>query len=242
MENYSDDFKVDATQQEPFGVLNLRPQLRKQEEITNESMASDDPFAEIEQSFEKVSLQGDISREQRAQLSQRLQELMEEARNSANEKFCVILFDEILLLLKIGSNLRTKFVELNGLILTLEILEGCVNEKLAHVLLQILDYLVQSDETILFKMGLFCGVTIVSRFFSTHFEFSLRQQVAVLLDHFCQSTSTVLQMFLSCGGFEHLAQMIQSDYKTCNRLVDIGVYGLWRVISSQVSSLLTQAS
>ena len=60
-------------------------------------------------------------------------------------------------------------------------------------------------------------------------------EAAAFVRQMYQTSTTTLQMFVSCGGLHVLADFLDEDYDTSRELVLIGVNGIWNVFELQVS-------
>lgn len=81
------------------------------------------------------------------------------------------------------------------------------------------------------------GIPIISKFAQKKYSREIKLEAAAFVRQVYQTSTLTLQMFISCGGLNVLAEFLEEDLDTERDLVLIGVNGVWSVFELQVCTV-----
>ena len=197
----------------------------------------DDPFAQLEESFDAMDLETNVARDKYARLCTLVEGLVGSLKLSQPEDYLAEIVDQLMQVLYESPDIKNVIISAHGMLPILEILETCTRPPIILRLLKIVNLIlldnVETQENLCF-VG---GIPIITRFAEKRYSSDIRLEAAAFVRQMYQTSTLTLQMFVSCGGLNVLVEFLEEDYEAERDLVLIGVNGVWSVFELQVGSL-----
>ena len=198
-----------------------------------EEEEDDDPFAELEESFDAMDLETNVARDKHARLCTLVEGLVSSLKINQPEDELAEIVDQLMQVLYESPDVKSVIISAHGMLPILEILETCNRPHIILRLLKIVNMLlldnVETQENLCF-VG---GIPIVTRFAQKRYSSDIRLEAAAFVRQMYQTSTLTLQMFVSCGGLNVLVDFLEEDYEAEKDLVLIGVNGIWNVFELQ---------
>ncbi|BFZ61723.1 Protein kinase of the Mitotic Exit Network [Saitoella coloradoensis] len=221
--------KVTSSDKEDLKLLTKLSDKSRLGDNTDE----DDPFAEIDEELDAMSLDANIARDKYAKLCSRIEQLTVSLRTDEAELVLVAICEELLGIFEDNPALTANFMLAHGLLPVLDILEVCKRRDLIHRLLNILNMVIADAPEAQENLCFVGGISVINKFCSKKYANDIRLEAALIVQCIMQTSTLSLQMFVSCRGLDVLVGFLEEDYETLKELVWIGVNGIWSVFALQ---------
>ena len=193
----------------------------------------DDPFAQLEEGFDEVDLEANVTREKFARICTSVEALVGSLKVSQSEDVLAELCEELLGIVTELPETKTVIVDAHGMLPLLEILETCRRRDIILDLLKVINSIVLLDVEKQENVCFLGGVSIITKYASRKYPNDIRVEAASFVEAMCYSSTLGLQMFVSAGGLKVLVEFLEEDYEDERRLVLIGVNGVSCVFDCQ---------
>ena len=134
------------------------------------------------------------------------------------------------------SETKSIIISAHGVLPILEILEDCKRLDVVLNLLKIINAIIHNDEEVQENLCFVGGIPKINKFASNKFPKEIRLEAAAFVRQMYQTSTLILQMFVSAGGLSVLVDFLEDDYDDDRELVLIGVNGIWSVFALQGST------
>ncbi|KAK5073982.1 Protein kinase of the Mitotic Exit Network [Lithohypha guttulata] len=197
----------------------------------------DDPFASLEEGLPEGDLESNIARDKHARMRNEVEMLVGQLKVVGNEEDALLqILEELIHCFEHFSETKSVIVSAHGLLPMLEILEDCTRFDIILNLLNIINTIIYSDEDVQENLCFVGGIPKILVFASKQFPREIRLEAAAFVRQMYQTTTLILQMFVSAGGLNVLVDFLEDDYDEDRELVLIGVNGIWSVFELQGST------
>lgn len=193
----------------------------------------DDPFAQLEESFDELDLETNIARDKHARLCTLVEGLVGSLKVTQGEDYLADVTDQLMQVLYESPDVKTVIVSSHGMLPILEILEASKRPDTVLRLLKIVNMLLLDNVEIQENLCFVGGIPIITRFAQKRYSSDIRLEAAAFVRQMFQTSTLTLQMFVSCGGLNVLVDFLEEDYEAERDLVLIGVNGIWSVFELQ---------
>lgn len=193
----------------------------------------DDPFAQLEESFDAMDLETNVARDKHARMCTLVEGLISSLKTTQPEEFLTDIVDQLMQVLYESPDMKIVVISAHGMLPILEILETCNRPNTILRLLKIVNVLLLDNVEIQENLCFVGGIPIITRFAQKRYSSDIRLEAAAFVRMMYQTSTLTLQMFVSCGGLNVLVEFLEEDYEVERDLVLIGVNGVWSVFELQ---------
>jgi serine/threonine protein kinase len=202
----------------------------------DEESDEDDPFAELEEGLPEVDLESNIARDKQARLRADVEMLVGQLKVSQDDDALLHISEELMNCFSLFSETKSIIISAHGVLPMLEILEDCKRLDVVLNLLKIINAIIHNDEEVQENVCFVGGIPKINKFASNKFPKEIRLEAATFVRQMYQTSTLILQMFVSAGGLTVLVDFLEDDYDDDRELVLIGVNGIWSVFELQGST------
>ncbi|KPI37627.1 Cytokinesis protein sepH [Cyphellophora attinorum] len=199
----------------------------------DEESDEDDPFAELEEGLPEVDLESNIARDKQARLRADVEMLVGQLKVSQDDDALLHISEELMNCFSLFSETKSIIISAHGVLPMLEILEDCKRLDVVLNLLKIINAIIHNDEEVQENVCFVGGIPKINKFASNKFPKEIRLEAAAFVRQMYQTSTLILQMFVSAGGLTVLVDFLEDDYDDDRELVLIGVNGIWSVFELQ---------
>lgn len=193
----------------------------------------DDPFASLEEGLPEGDLESNIARDKHARMRNDVEALVGQLKIIRDEDDSLFqISEELMACFEHFSETKSVIVSTHGLLPMLEILEDCTRFEIILNLLKIINAIIFEDEEVQENLCFVGGIPKILTFASKQYPREVRLEAAAFCRQMYQTSTLILQMFVSAGGLTVLVDFLEDDYE----LVLIGVNGIWSVFALQGST------
>ncbi|KAJ9494804.1 Protein kinase of the Mitotic Exit Network [Exophiala xenobiotica] len=196
----------------------------------------DDPFAQLEEGLPEVDLESNIARDKHARLRTEVEALVGQLKVMQDDDALLQISEDLMNFFDLFSETKSVIVSAHGVLPILEILEDCMRLDVVLNLLKIVNALIFNDEDVQENLCFVGGIPKINKFASKKFPREIRLEAAAFVRQMYQTSTLILQMFVSAGGLTVLVDFLEDDYDDDRELVLIGVNGIWSVFELQGST------
>ncbi|KAL9006425.1 MAG: hypothetical protein Q9188_000830 [Gyalolechia gomerana] len=214
------------------GTLMLNSKLSNNSWLGDED-DDDDPFAQLEESFDEMDLDANVARDKYARLCTQVEGLVGSLKVSQADDTLAVLSEQLLEVLCDLPETKNVIISAHGMLPILEILETCRHRDIIFNLLRIVNAIIFGDVEIQENLCFVGGIPIITQFASKRYSSEIRLEAAAFVRQMFQTSTLTLQMFVSAGGLKVLVEFLEEDYEEERDLVLIGVNGVWSVFELQ---------
>lgn len=193
----------------------------------------DDPFAQLEETFDQLDLESNIARDKHARLCTLVEGLVSSLKVTQGEDYLADIADQLIQVLYESPDVKSVIVSSHGMLPILEILDSSKRPDTVLRLLKIVNMLLLDNVEIQENLCFVGGIPIITRFAQKKYSSDIRLEAAAFVRQMFQTSTLTLQMFVSCGGLNVLVDFLEEDYEAERDLVLIGVNGIWSVFELQ---------
>lgn len=193
----------------------------------------DDPFAQLEESFDALDLETNVARDKHARLCTLVEGLVGSLKLSQPEDILAEIVDQLMQVLFESPDMKSIVISSHGMLPMLEILETCNRPHIILRLLKIVNMIILDNVEIQENLCFVGGIPVITRFAQKKYSSDIRLEAAAFVRQMYQTSTLTLQMFVSCGGLNVLVEFLEEDYEAERDLVLIGVNGVWSVFELQ---------
>ena len=193
----------------------------------------DDPFAQLEESFDEMDLEANLARDKHARLCTQVEGLVGSLKISQEDDILADISEQLLEVLCDLPETKSVIISAHGMLPILEILETCRHRGIIFHLLQIVNNIIYDDVEIQENLCFVGGIPIITQFTSKRYSSEIRLEAAAFVRQMFQTSTLTLQMFVSAGGLKVLVEFLEEDFEEERDLVLIGVNGVWSVFELQ---------
>ncbi|KAK5958792.1 Protein kinase of the Mitotic Exit Network [Knufia fluminis] len=225
-----------SSESDPFLTLNSK--VSSQSWLGDDG-EEDDPFAQLEEGLPEGDLESNIARDKHARMRNEVEVLVGQLKIAGDEEDALYqISDELINCFEHFSETKSVIVSAHGLLPMLEILEDCTSLRFDIVLnlLRIINTIIYGDEDVQENLCFVGGIPKILTFASKQFPREIRLEAAAFVRQMYQTSTLILQMFVSAGGLNTLVDFLEDDYDDDRELVLIGVNGIWSVFELQGST------
>lgn len=196
----------------------------------------DDPFAQLEEGLPEVDLESNIARDKHARLRTDVEALVGQLKVMQDDDALLQISEDLMNFFDIFSETKSVITSAHGVLPILEILEDCMRLDIVLNLLKIVNAIIFNDEEVQENLCFVGGIPKINKFASKKFPREIRLEAAAFVRQMYQTSTLILQMFVSAGGLTVLVDFLEDDYDDDRELVLIGVNGIWSVFELQGST------
>ncbi|KIW85766.1 hypothetical protein Z517_01158 [Fonsecaea pedrosoi CBS 271.37] len=196
----------------------------------------DDPFAQLEEGLPEVDLESNIARDKHARLRTDVEVLVGQLKVLQDDDALLQISEDLMNFFDLFSDTKNVIISAHGLLPILEILEDCMRLDIVLNLLKIVNAIIFNDEEVQENLCFVGGIPKINKFASKKFPREIRLEAAAFVRQMYQTSTLILQMFVSAGGLTVLVDFLEDDYDDDRELVLIGVNGIWSVFELQGST------
>ncbi|OAP60781.1 hypothetical protein AYL99_05783 [Fonsecaea erecta] len=196
----------------------------------------DDPFAQLEEGLPEVDLESNIARDKHARLRTDVEVLVGQLKVMQDDDALLQISEDLMNFFDLFSDTKSVIISAHGLLPILEILEDCMRLDIVLNLLKIVNAIIFNDEEVQENLCFVGGIPKINKFASKKFPREIRLEAAAFVRQMYQTSTLILQMFVSAGGLTVLVDFLEDDYDDDRELVLIGVNGIWSVFELQGST------
>ncbi|KAF1986657.1 hypothetical protein K402DRAFT_463567 [Aulographum hederae CBS 113979] len=241
-EDFSDIFGKDGTAlpltdsdsgSERSTVMMLHSKVWGSSSWLGDDEDEDDPFAQLEESFDQMDLEINVARDRHARLCTLVEGLIGSLKITCPDDILDDVSDQLMQVLVESPELKSVIISSHGMLPILEVLDYTQSREVQLRLLKIVNMIILENQEIQENLCFVGGIPIVSRFADKPFPREIRMEAAAFVRQMYQTSTLTLQMFISCGGLNVLVEFLEEDLETERDLVLIGVNGIWSVFELQ---------
>ncbi|KAI9237137.1 MAG: hypothetical protein BYD32DRAFT_443559 [Podila humilis] len=238
-ENEEDDFSdlFDDDNQGPMYQdegLTLQTRLSNHSWFGNDAGSDDeDPFAEVDEGFDEIDLEANIAREKYARICASFAVQFRLLEEQKTEKQLEAVCDRLIVLLTENPDMRGPIVANHGVIPLLDVIENSTQPNLILKLLTVLNMVIRNDFALQESLCLVGAIPVLTRYTAKRFGREIQLAAASFIQQICHTSSSTLQMFISCRGLRVLIDFLQGNYSTQKELVWIAINGIHSVFNLQ---------
>jgi len=196
----------------------------------------DDPFAQLEEGLPEVDLESNIARDKHARLRSDVEALVGQLKVLQDDDALLHISEDLMNCFDLFSETKSVIISAHGILPILEILEDCMRLDVVLNLLKIVNAIIFNDEEVQENLCFVGGIPKINKFASKKFPREIRLEAAAFVRQMYQTSTLMLQMFVSAGGLTVLVDFLEDDYDDDRELVLIGVNGIWSVFELQGST------
>ncbi|EXJ77782.1 STE/STE11/CDC15 protein kinase [Capronia epimyces CBS 606.96] len=196
----------------------------------------DDPFAQLEEGLPEADLESNIARDKHARLRSDVEVLVGRLKVMQDDDALLQISEELMNFFDVFSETKSVIISAHGVLPILEILEDCMRLDIVLNLLKIVNAIIFNDEEVQENLCFVGGIPKINKFASKKFPREIRLEAAAFVRQMYQTSTLILQMFVSAGGLTVLVDFLEDDYDDDRELVLIGVNGIWSVFELQGST------
>ena len=196
----------------------------------------DDPFAQLEEGLGEMDLETNIARDKHARLRTDVEVLVGQLKISQDDEVLLEISEELMNCFALFPETKSVIISAHGVLPILEILEDCFRPDIVLNLLKIINAIIFNDEDVQENLCFVGGIPKINKFASKRFPRDIRLEAAAFVRQMYQTSTLILQMFVSAGGLSVLVDFLEDDYDDDRELVLIGVNGIWSVFELQGST------
>jgi serine/threonine protein kinase len=196
----------------------------------------DDPFAQLEEGLPEVDLESNIARDKHARLRTEVEALVGQLKVMQDDDALLQISEDLMNFFDLFSETKSVIISAHGVLPILEILEDCLRLDIVLNLLKIVNAIIFNDEEVQENLCFVGGIPKINKFASKKFPREIRLEAAAFVRQMYQTSTLILQMFVSAGGLTVLVDFLEDDYDDDRELVLIGVNGIWSVFELQGST------
>ena len=196
----------------------------------------DDPFAQLEEGLGEMDLETNIARDKHARLRTDVEVLVGQLKISQDDEVLLEISEELMNCFALFPETKSVIISAHGVLPILEILEDCFRPDIVLNLLKIVNAIIFNDEDVQENLCFVGGIPKINKFASKRFPRDIRLEAAAFVRQMYQTSTLILQMFVSAGGLSVLVDFLEDDYDDDRELVLIGVNGIWSVFELQGST------
>lgn len=193
----------------------------------------DDPFAQLEESFDEMDLEANVARDKYARVCTQVEGLVSSLKTTQADDLLADISEQLLEVLGDLPDTKGVIVSAHGMLPILEILEACRHRDIIFNLLRIVNTIIYEEVEIQENLCFVGGIPIITQYASKRFPSEIRLEAAAFIRQMFQTSTLTLQMFVSAGGLKVLVEFLEEDYEDERDLVLIGVNGIWSVFELQ---------
>lgn len=131
--------------------------------------------------------------------------------------------------------MRGPIVANHGVIPLLDVIENSTQPTLVLKLLTVLNMVIRNDFALQESLCLVGAIPVLTRYTAKRYGREIQLAAASFIQQICHTSSSTLQMFISCRGLRVLIEFLQGNYSTQKELVWIAINGIHSVFNLQVS-------
>lgn len=197
----------------------------------------DDPFASLEEGLPEGDLESNIARDKHARMRNDVEALVGQLKITRDEDDSLFhISEELMTCFEHFPETKSVIISAHGLLPMLEILEDCTRFDIILNLLRIINTIIFADEEVQENLCFVGGIPRILTFASKQYPREVRFEAAAFCRQMYQTSTLILQMFVSAGGLTVLVDFLEDDYDDDRELVLIGVNGIWSVFELQGST------
>ena len=196
----------------------------------------DDPFAQLEEGLENLDLETNIARDKHARLRTDVEVLVGQLKISQDDDILLQISEDLMNAFDLFPETKSVIISAHGILPILEILEDCSRLDIVLNLLKIVNAIIFNDHDVQENLCFVGGIPKINKFASKKFPREIRLEAAAFVRQMYQTSTLILQMFVSAGGLTVLVDFLEDDYDDDKELVLIGVNGIWSVFELQGST------
>jgi serine/threonine protein kinase len=196
----------------------------------------DDPFAQLEEGLQNLDLETNIARDKHARLRTDVEALVGQLKISQDDDMLLQISEDLMNAFGLFPETKTVIISAHGILPILEILEDCSRLDIVLNLLKIVNAIIFNDHDVQENLCFVGGIPKINKFASKKFPREIRLEAAAFVRQMYQTSTLILQMFVSAGGLTVLVDFLEDDYDDDKELVLIGVNGIWSVFELQGST------
>lgn len=132
--------------------------------------------------------------------------------------------------------MRGPIVANHGVIPLLDVIENSTQANLILKLLTVLNMVIRNDFALQESLCLVGAIPVLTHYTAKRYGREIQLAAASFIQQICHTSSSTLQMFISCRGLRVLIDFLQGNYATQKELVWIAINGIHSVFSLQVST------
>ncbi|EPE35978.1 Protein kinase-like (PK-like) [Glarea lozoyensis ATCC 20868] len=200
----------------------------------DEDDSEDDVFASLEQGLDDLDLHANIARDKHARLSSSVETIIKSLTTEDTE-IRANLAAQLLDVLIESPEVKSIIISAHGMLPILEILGECdtkSNQDMIWRLLKVINIVILDDTALIGNLCNVGGIPTMTTFANKKFSNGIRLEAAFFVEQMYQ-TSTTLQMFITAGGHNTLADLLDEDFDDARDLVLVGVIGISNVFELQ---------
>jgi serine/threonine protein kinase len=240
-EDFSDMFAqptstVKRTNGDGSNGLILSSKISSLSALPDDDEDDDDPFAELEEGLPEVDLESNIARDKHARLRTDVEVLVGQLKVLQDDDALLQISEDLMNCFGMFSETKGVIISAHGVLPILEILEDCKRLDVVLNLLKIVNAIIFNDEEVQENLCFVGGIPKINKFASKKFPREIRLEAAAFVRQMYQTSTLILQMFVSAGGLSVLVDFLEDDYDDDRELVLIGVNGIWSVFELQGST------
>lgn len=196
----------------------------------------DDPFAQLEEGLQNLDLETNIARDKHARLRTEVEALVGQLKISQDDDMLLQISEDLMNAFDLFPETKSVIISAHGILPILEILEDCSRLDIVLNLLKIVNAIIFNDHDVQENLCFVGGIPKINKFASKKFPREIRLEAAAFVRQMYQTSTLILQMFVSAGGLTVLVDFLEDDYDDDKELVLIGVNGIWSVFELQGST------
>jgi hypothetical protein len=196
----------------------------------------DDPFAQLEEGLQNLDLETNIARDKHARLRTEVEALVGQLKISQDDDMLLQISEDLMNAFGLFPETKSVIISAHGILPILEILEDCSRLDIVLNLLKIVNAIIFNDHDVQENLCFVGGIPKINKFASKKFPREIRLEAAAFVRQMYQTSTLILQMFVSAGGLTVLVDFLEDDYDDDKELVLIGVNGIWSVFELQGST------
>lgn len=196
----------------------------------------DDPFAQLEDGLAELDLETNIARDKHARLRTDVEALIGQLKVSQDDDILLQISEDLMNIFSLFPDTKSVVISAHGMLPILEILEDCSRLDIVLNLLKIVNAIIYNDDEVQENLCFVGGIPKINKFASKKYPREIRLEAAAFVRQMYQTSTLILQMFVSAGGLTVLVDFLEDDYDDDRELVLIGVNGIWSVFELQGST------
>ncbi|KAF1955652.1 hypothetical protein CC80DRAFT_505514 [Byssothecium circinans] len=192
-----------------------------------------DPFANMDEGLENINLENNVARDRDDRLVKQTESLVGCLKTSQPDEMLFDYADQLLQVLYESSDKRAIVLRSHGMLPILEILGAKPPNEVVLPLLKIINLIIHEDGDTQESLSFLGGIPTICDYASKKYTSDIRKEAAAFVRQMYSTSALTLQMFIGCGGINHLVEFLEEDIDTERDLVLIGVNGVWSVFNLQ---------
>ncbi|KAF2636016.1 hypothetical protein P280DRAFT_553352 [Massarina eburnea CBS 473.64] len=192
-----------------------------------------DPFANMDEGLENINLENNVARDRDDRLVKQTENLVGCLKTSQPDELLFEYADQLLQVLYESPDKRAIVLRSHGMLPILEILGAKPPNEVVLPLLRIINLIIHEDGDTQESLSFLGGIPTICDYASKKYPSDVRKEAAAFVRQMYSTSALTLQMFIGCGGINHLVEFLEEDINTERDLVLIGVNGVWSVFNLQ---------